>query len=206
MAGAGSSIRLTASFGRNCTRYRLGLDGALVAQHVLVVAARIDEARARGVGLRGTARVVTHVVRHGAGDDEDQAWTRMRVPAGRPARSDLVVDHIDVGLAVRPDRRIPADGPQRQGGADVDRVEERLCEDRRRQTRARRRQDVPGVHGDPQDNDEKSQEPLRLHFPSFVRGVFSRGIGGGAVASSSARKTSRSASWSESVIRCCSHA
>ena len=93
-----------------------------------VPAAWIDEAVPFGVDLRRAARVIARVVGHGSGDDEDQAGTRVRVPAAGPSRRELVVDDIDVGLPVGLELGFPALRETRVG-FEMELVEERLRED-----------------------------------------------------------------------------
>src|SRR5512133_1642960 len=114
---------------KNLHSDRLRLDAALIAQHVYVAAAWIDKALPRRVDMPRATWVVSHVVRHRSGQDQDQARTRVRVPARRPSRRKLVVDGVDVGLSLRLEPSLPEVGRNRVG-LDVDLVEERLRQDR----------------------------------------------------------------------------
>src|SRR5215212_1885093 len=83
--------------GQQLDRDRLGRGVGFVAQHVHVTATGVDEAGSGGVDLWPALGVAGRVVGHRAGDDEDQAGSGMRVPAGGRAGRELVVDDVDVG-------------------------------------------------------------------------------------------------------------
>ena len=82
----------------------------------------IDEARACGVDVRGTARVIAQVVGHGAGDNQDQAGAGMGMPADGGSRRELVVNDVDVRLPVRLELDFPAVGNVGVG-VDMDLIE-----------------------------------------------------------------------------------
>ena len=63
---------------------RTGLDRALVPNHVDMVSALIHEAHPCGVDVRRATRIMSVIGRHSPGGDDDQAMTRMGVPAGGP--------------------------------------------------------------------------------------------------------------------------
>src|SRR3954453_13857569 len=84
-----------------------GLGGARVAEHVDVIAALVDEAVARVVGLAHAAGLIAAVVGDRAAANEDEARTWVRVPAGGRARREHVVDDVGVGEPVRLESQTP---------------------------------------------------------------------------------------------------
>ena len=71
------------------------------------------------VHMRRAARVVPEVVGDLAGDDEDQARSRMRVPARRSANVELVVDHVEVREPLGAQARTPGPRGVRAVARDV---------------------------------------------------------------------------------------
>ena len=72
---------------------RTGLDRAFVPNHVHIASPLIDEAHPCGVDVRRARRIMSVIGRHRPGGDDDQAVTRVSVPAGgSPRRPDVALD------------------------------------------------------------------------------------------------------------------
>ena len=90
------------------------LDGDGFRRQARFVAQHVD-VRAPGIGEGGSGRVrppratrrAALVVRYRATDNEDHAWSEVRVPTGGLARCELVVDHVAVALSVRREQHSP---------------------------------------------------------------------------------------------------
>ncbi len=76
-----------------------GRNGALVSDEVDVVPSVIDEAHALGVDVGFAVGVVASVFGHGSFCDDDQAVTRVGVPAGASSGLPDVVLDVQVGRA-----------------------------------------------------------------------------------------------------------
>ena len=82
--------------GDELNRDGLGLNIAFVAEVVYVAAAGIDKTHSFCVDVRFAVGIVPFIVGDGSGGDDDEAMTRVRVPAGASAgRPDVVLD-VDI--------------------------------------------------------------------------------------------------------------
>ncbi len=75
------------------------LDGAFVADEMDVVSPVVDEAHALGVDAGFAFGVVASVFGHGSFCDDDQAVTRVGVPAGASSGLPYIVLDVEVGWA-----------------------------------------------------------------------------------------------------------
>jgi len=76
-----------------------GRNGALVSDEVDVVSSMIDEAHALGVDVGSALGIVASVLGHSAFGDDDQAVTRVGVPAGGSAGLPDIALDVQVGRA-----------------------------------------------------------------------------------------------------------